>query len=88
MKQNPKDILPKDKNGRYYGLCKMHCRNGQLDFKGVYFNRGWYGYCQKYVDDGSADEYYTGYYMNGCLITKDNKQGYCYIWNTKEVEQL
>jgi antitoxin component YwqK of YwqJK toxin-antitoxin module len=85
QKKNPKDILPKDKNGELHGYCEKYHENGELWYKGVYIRGMAYGYIATYNRDGSVDDYFTGYYPDGVLardfISKNNPEGYCYTWN-------
>jgi hypothetical protein len=79
----PKDRMPIDSNGYWYGCCEIYYENGELDCKGVCFHGDRNGYFEDY--DGIINKDYTGYYLNHIKISKDNKQGYCYTWNKQEL---
>jgi len=74
-----KDVIPKNAEGKWHGYCEEYY-NGELYYKGVYVNGYRYGYHEEYNDDGSADEYYTGYFLDDDKVSNDNAKGYCYIW--------
>jgi len=59
--------------------------NGQLGLKGVKVNGKWHGYFEVYNEDGSVNDYFTGYFMNGCNVSDNNEKGYCLIWCKKVV---
>jgi len=82
---HPKDIAPINKGGFWHGYCKEYHDNGQLMWEGVCVNGGRCGYFESYWSDGSVDKYWTGYWMNGNRISDNNKQGYCYIWDKREL---
>ena len=50
-----------------------------------------YGYIEVYTYDGMIDEDYTGYFLGSRWedrkerISRDNEEGYCYVWEKKEV---
>jgi hypothetical protein len=79
---HPKDIELRDENGKLNGYCEVLEDSGKWWVKGVFVNDTPYGY---HYDDQMFSR--KGYWLNGCKISIDNKQGYCYTWNTKEVEQ-
>jgi hypothetical protein len=86
---HPKDILPEDENGDWHGYCESYWNNGNLIWRGVIFHGIWYGYFDEYNEDGSVDEEGTGYWLSGrCRndrISRNNVEGFCYIWNREEL---
>ena len=75
-----KDILPTNKEG-FHGYCEWYWSNGQLGWKGTCSNGFKYGYQEQYRRDGSVNKDWVGYFLDDNRISKDNKEGYCYIWN-------
>jgi len=53
---------------------------GQLWFKGIWINGSGYGYFEEYNEDGSFNEYETGYFLGGNKVSDTNEVGYCLIW--------
>jgi len=84
MFDSPKDIRPKNDEGNLHGYCKSYWRSGKLMWSGVRVNGGKYGYCEYYYD-GAIDKYCTGYFLDDARLSADNKEGYCIIWNKKEL---
>ena len=78
-----KDILPENSKGEYHGYCKEYWDNGELFWKGVMINGREYGYGDMYDGDGTIDENETGYWMNGKIVSVNNEDGNCYIWNKR-----
>jgi len=72
-----KDVWIDYGNDMYYD---EHWSNGQLEWKGIMFNDSEYGYQEYYNEDDSIDEYITGYYLDGKMVSDDNEKGYCLIW--------
>jgi hypothetical protein len=85
---NIKDITPRDDNGHLHGYCKVYHENGKTGREGVDVHAKEYGYHKFfYANSGNLIEKWSGYYLGGERINGDNKQGYCYTWNRKEVKQ-
>jgi len=79
----PKDIVPRNKEDKRHGYCRWYYPDGDFWGKGIYVHGSKYGYCEGY--NSGAQEYRRGYWMNGNLISKHNKEAYCYIWERKEI---
>jgi hypothetical protein len=73
-----------------YGNDMLYCEDyyqgtDQLMVKSVWINGSSYGYKIEYHEDGTLNEEFTGYYLDGFKTTSDNnKEGYCHIWNRKK----
>ena len=73
-----KTIFLEDVEGKLHGYCERYWRNGELWWKGVMVNNEAYGYIEGHSVVGHS---WTGYFFKGDKISRDNKEGCCYIWN-------
>jgi hypothetical protein len=83
---HPKDIKPRDEDGKLHGYCEKYWDNGKLDWKGACSRHFWFGYIQVFNNNTNRSGR-SGYFLDGFKVTKDNKEGLCYTWNKQELHK-
>jgi len=78
-----KDIVPRDEDGKRHGYIEKYYEHGGLFWKGVMFHGIAYGYCT----GSGVHRYVSSYYSDDVMISADNAEGYCYIWDKDIVDE-